>query len=75
MPSTEIVTVSLTPGADIGDPNNEASSIVNDCCNILAKVPGVQSLRFGTVIEDASKLQMFVGLCHMCLYVAHPRRC
>lgn len=61
MPTTEIATLTLIPGADIGDPNNDASSIVNDCGNVLAKQPGLQSLRFGPVIEDASKMQMFIG--------------
>ena len=61
MPNTEIATLILKPGSDIGDPNNDASRVMNDCGNVLAKQPGVQSLRFGTVVEHSSKMQLVVS--------------
>ena len=62
MPTTEIATLTLTPGSDIGDPNNDASRVVNECGNVLAKQPGLKTLKFGPVVEDASKMQMFIGI-------------
>lgn len=62
MPTTEIATLTLAPGSDIGDPNNDASRVVNECCNVISKQPGFQALRFGPTVEDASKMQLFIGL-------------
>ena len=61
MPTTEIATLTLAPGVDIGDPNNDASKTVNECGNILIKQPGLQALRFGPMVEDPGKMQMLIG--------------
>lgn len=61
MPTTEIATLTLKPGSDIGDPSNNASGVVNECCGVIAKQPGLQTLKFGPMIEDSSKMQMFIG--------------
>lgn len=61
MPTTEIATLTLAPGSDIGDPNNNASRIVNECGNVLAKQPGLLALRFGPLVEDGSKMEMVIG--------------
>lgn len=61
MPTTEIATLTLTPACDIGDPNNDASRVVNECCNVLARQPGIQTVRFGPVVEHPDQMQMFIG--------------
>ena len=63
MPTTEIATLTLTPGSDIGDPNNAASATLNECGNVLVKQPGLLALRFGPQVEDSSKMQMFISEC------------
>lgn len=62
MPVTEIATLTLKPGSDIGDPNNDASRVVNECGNVLIKQPGLQKLRFGPIVEDSGKMQMVIGM-------------
>lgn len=61
MPTTEIATLTLKPGSEIGDPDNAASATVNECCNILSKQPGLLHLRFGPQVEETNKMQMMIG--------------
>lgn len=52
MPTTEVLTVPLKPGSDIGDPSNEAAAVVKDVCDKLSSTNGVQQIHFGMQVES-----------------------
>ncbi|KAK5686045.1 hypothetical protein LTS10_002159 [Elasticomyces elasticus] len=60
MPTTEIAVLPLKAGSEIGDPNNQASSITNSFFDSLRTVDGVQQINFGTKVEDPTHLQMMI---------------
>lgn len=47
MPTTEIATVPLVSGSDIGDPNNQSAVVIKDAYDTISKQEGFQGLRFG----------------------------
>lgn len=61
MATTEIATVPLVAGSEVGDPNNPAAKVIKDACDTLAQQDGMQSLQFGMEVENPSVLQMFIG--------------
>ncbi|KAK5734568.1 hypothetical protein LTR17_008789 [Elasticomyces elasticus] len=60
MPTTEIAVLPLKAGSEIGDPNNQASSITSSFFDSLRAVDGVQLINFGTKVEDPTHLQMMI---------------
>ncbi|KAK4898149.1 hypothetical protein LTR27_004156 [Elasticomyces elasticus] len=60
MPTTEIAVLPLKAGSEIGDPNNQASSITSSFFDSLRAVDGVQQINFGTKVEDPTHLQMMI---------------
>ncbi|KAK5690373.1 hypothetical protein LTR97_012241 [Elasticomyces elasticus] len=60
MPTTEIAVLPLKAGSEIGDPNNQASSITSSFFDSLRVVDGVQQINFGTKVEDPTHLQMMI---------------
>ena len=61
MPTTEIATVPLVSGSDIGDPNNQAASVIKEAADTLAQQDGFQGMQFGMEVENPTVLQMFIG--------------
>ena len=62
MPTTEIATLVLVPGSELGDPNNPASAVVKDCGNTIMQQDGFQQQRFGMEVENPNTLQLFIGI-------------
>jgi hypothetical protein len=62
MPTTEIATVPLVSGSDIGDPDNQAAAVIKEACDTLAQQDGFQSMQFGMEVENPTVLQMFIGM-------------
>ena len=58
MPTTEIATISLTPGTSIGDPSNPGAAVLADVATTLRQQDGFQEMHFGTSVETPSSLQM-----------------
>ena len=61
MPTTEIATVPLVSGSDIGDPKNQAAAVIKAAADTISAQEGFQSLRFGMEVENPTVLQMFIG--------------
>ncbi|KAK4553379.1 hypothetical protein LTR86_009436 [Recurvomyces mirabilis] len=60
MPTTEIALFPLKAGANIGDPDNHASPVVNDTLDTLKTIDGMQQINFGMQMEDQSQFQLMV---------------
>ncbi|TKA60847.1 hypothetical protein B0A55_11148 [Friedmanniomyces simplex] len=60
MPTTEIAIMPLKAGADIGDYESPAASVLNNTFDTLRAMDGMQQLNFGTQLEDPSKLQLMI---------------
>ena len=61
--TTEICTLALVAGSNIGDPNSAAATVMKECCDIMAGQEGLQKLWFGTEHESPETLQLFLGEC------------
>ena len=60
MPSTtEIATLTLVAGSDIGDPNNPAAQVFKDSMDTINKADGLQQAQFGLGVESPDMLQLF----------------
>ena len=62
MPTTEIATVPLVAGSEVGDPNKPEAKVIKDACDTIAQQDGFQGLQFGMEVENPSVLQMFIGM-------------
>lgn len=61
MPTTEIATVPIVAGSNIGDPDDKSAKVIKDACDTIAAQEGFQSLQFGMEVENPTVLQMFIG--------------
>ena len=61
--TTEICTLVLVAGSDIGDPNGTVATVMKECCDTIASQEGLQKLWFGTEHESPGTLQLFLGKC------------
>lgn len=61
MPTTELVVLSLKPGSEIGDPENNAAVVLKQTCETLVHRDGCQQVHFAMVMEDSSKLRLMIG--------------
>lgn len=61
MPTTEIVTLNLSPGVDIKDPDSNAAKTFKECGATAASQTGLQILWSGPVMENPEKLQLFLS--------------
>lgn len=66
MPTTELVVLTLKPGSNIGDPENEAAVVLKQTADTLHGTPGCQAVHFGSVVEDESKLRLLIGRYKWC---------
>lgn len=61
--TTEICTLALVDGSDIGDPNGAAATVMKECYDTIASQEGLQKLWFGREHESPGTLQLFLGEC------------
>lgn len=62
MPTTEVASLVLVPGSDVGDPNNPAAAVVRDCGQTISQQDGFQQQNFGLEVENPNVLQLFIGI-------------
>lgn len=60
MPTTEIFTLPLAAGSDIGDPSNQAAAVSKESFETLIK-SGAQKIYFGTLKEKPDVVQALIG--------------
>ncbi|KAK5172992.1 uncharacterized protein LTR77_003114 [Saxophila tyrrhenica] len=46
MPTTELATISLKAGSQIGEPNNPAAAVFKDCADTIARQDGFEGMQF-----------------------------
>ncbi|KAF2716198.1 hypothetical protein K431DRAFT_289615 [Polychaeton citri CBS 116435] len=61
MPTTEMAILPLIAGTNPGDPSDQSSAVLRDCFGTLAQQDGLQEIHFGTWIESADSLQLFIN--------------
>jgi hypothetical protein len=59
--TTEICTLNLVAGTDIGDPNNQGAHIMKECGDQLLQQDGVQQMQFGMQVENPELLSLFLS--------------
>ncbi|KUJ09884.1 uncharacterized protein LY89DRAFT_675407 [Mollisia scopiformis] len=59
-PCTELCVFPLKPGYDIGNSNHNAADVLRDCLLTVLQQPGAQEIKFGTWVENARNLELFV---------------
>jgi hypothetical protein len=62
-PVTEIATLFLKAGTDIEDQSSPTSKIAQEAFSTISSQPGFQRIYYGPELEDASLLQLFIGVC------------
>ena len=60
-PTTEIATISLVSGSNIGDPDNDAAVVFKECGDIITQQEGYQKMDFGMGVENPTTLQLVIG--------------
>lgn len=61
MTTTEIAIFPLKAGSNPGDPENEASQVLEDTFATLRTRDGMQQIHFGMHVEDGSTLQLMIN--------------
>lgn len=59
--TTEICTINLVAGSDIGNPDNHASHILHECGDSLVQQDGMQQMQFGLQVENPQCLSLFIS--------------
>ncbi|KAK3720629.1 hypothetical protein LTR37_003678 [Vermiconidia calcicola] len=58
--TTEVATLPLKPGSEIGNPDNQAAAVLKDCCDTIAQQDGFQQMQIGTQVENPGLMQMMI---------------
>ncbi len=62
MPVTELATIPLVAGSQLGDPDNSSAAVFKDCATTISQQDGYHQMQFGVGLESPGTLQMAIGL-------------
>jgi hypothetical protein len=62
MVTTEIFTMALAPGSDVGDPTTNAALIAWESFETIAKANGGHKINFGTQRESSQTFEVFISM-------------
>lgn len=60
MPTTELATIPLVAGSQIGDPDNSAAAVLKDCSTTISQQDGYHQMQFGMGLENPNTLQLAI---------------